>query len=157
MSKEIERKFLVVDDSWKKESVGVLYRQGYLNSSKERTVRVRTIADKGFLTVKGLTLGCTRLEFEYEIPHADAEKMLDELAEKPIIEKLRYLVPAGDGLNWEIDEFLGVNQGLVVAEIELPSEETGFTKPAWLGNEVSLDPRFFNSNLVSNPYNTWKK
>lgn len=94
---------------------------------------------------------------EYEIPYADAKKMLAELAEKPIIEKLRYVIPAGDGLNWEIDEFLGVNQGLVVAEIELPSEETGFTKPAWLGNEVSLDPRFFNSNLVSNPYNTWKK
>ena len=132
MSKEIERKFLVEGDSWKKETAGVLYRQGYLNSAKERTVRVRTVADRGFLTVKGLTVGCTRLEFEYEIPYADAEKMLDELAEKPIIEKLRYVIPAGNGLKWEIDEFLGVNQGLVVAEIELPSEETGFTKPAWL-------------------------
>lgn len=157
MAKEIERKFLVVGNSWKKEAVGVLYRQGYLNSAKERTVRVRTISDKGFLTVKGLTVGCTRLEFEYEIPYADAEKMLDGLAEKPIIEKIRYVIPAGDGLKWEIDEFLGVNQGLVVAEIELPSEETCFIKPAWLGKEVSLDPRFFNSNLVSNPYSTWKK
>lgn len=157
MSKEIERKFLVERDSWRKGTTGVLYRQGYLNSAKERTVRVRTIAEKGFLTVKGLTVGCTRLEFEYEIPYADAEKMLDELAEKPIIEKLRYVIPAGDGLKWEIDEFLDVNQGLVVAEIELPSEETCFIKPAWLGKEVSLDPRFFNSNLVSNPYSTWKK
>lgn len=157
VSKEIERKFLVEGISWKEEAVGVLYRQGYLNSAKERTVRVRTIADKGFLTVKGLTVGCTRAEFEYEIPYGDAEKMLDELAEKPIIEKLRYVIPAGDGLRWEIDEFLGVNQGLVVAEIELPSEETGFTKPAWLGKEVSQDSRFFNSILVSNPYSTWKK
>ena len=136
MSKEIERKFLVEGDSWKKETAGVLYRQGYLNSAKERTVRVRTVADRGFLTVKGLIVDCTRLEFEYEIP---------------------YVIPAGNGLKWEIDEFLGVNQGLVVAEIELPSEETGFTKPAWLGKEVSQDPRFFNSNLVSNPYSTWKK
>ena len=157
MSKEIERKFLVVDDSWKKDSLGVLYRQGYLNSAKERTVRVRTIGDRGFLTVKGLTVGCTRLEFEYEIPYTDAEKMLDELAEKPIIEKLRYVIPASDGLKWEIDEFLGVNKGLVVAEIELPYEEAGFPKPSWLGKEVSQDPRFFNSNLVSNPYSTWKK
>ena len=83
--------------------------------------------------------------------------MLDKLAEKPIIEKLRYVIPAGDDLKWEIDEFLGVNQGLVVAEIELPSEETGFNKPEWLGQEVSYDPRFFNSNLISNPYSTWKK
>lgn len=157
MPTEIERKFLVIGDSWKKEAIGLLYRQGYLNSEKERTVRVRTIADRGFLTVKGITIGCTRLEFEYEIPYADAEKMLDELTEKPIIEKLRYVIPAGDRLKWEIDEFLGVNQGLVVAEIELPSEETGFNKPEWLGQEVSYDPRFFNSNLISNPYNTWKK
>ena len=157
MSKEIERKFLVVGNSWKKDPVGVLFRQGYLNSAKERTVRVRTIADKGFLTVKGLTVGCTRLEFEYEIPFTDAEKMLNELAEKPIIEKLRYVIPCDNGLKWEIDEFLGVNQGLIVAEIELPSEKAGFTKPKWLGKEVSLDPRFFNSNLVSNPFRTWKK
>ena len=156
MSKEIERKFLVEGDSWKKETAGVLYRQGYLNSEKERTVRVRTIADRGFLTVKGITIGCTRLEFEYEIPYADAEKMLDELAEKPIIEKLRYVIPAGDRLKWEIDEFLGVNQGLVVAEIELPSEETGFNKPEWLGQEGSYDPRFFNANLVAHPYRTWQ-
>lgn len=156
MSQEIERKFLVVGDSWKKDAVGVLYRQGYLNSAKERTVRVRTIGDKGFLTIKGLTVGCTRIEFEYEIPFADAEKMLNELVEKPIIEKLRYVIPTDNGLKWEIDEFLGVNQGLVVAEIELPSEEAAFAKPDWLGKEVSLDPRFFNSNLVSKPYSSWE-
>ena len=157
MSKEIERKFLVIGDSWRKKAVGVLYRQGYLNSVKERTVRVRTIGEKGFLTVKGLTVGCTRLEFEYEIPFADAKKMLDELAEKPIIEKFRYVIPVNNRLKWEIDEFLGENQGLVVAEIELPSEAADFPKPTWLGKEVSQDPRFFNSNLVSNPYSTWKK
>lgn len=87
MAKEIERKFLVIGDEWKKGAVGTLYRQGYLNSAKERTVRIRTIDDKAFLTIKGLTVSCTRLEFEYPIPHADCVKMLDDLAEKPIIEK----------------------------------------------------------------------
>lgn len=100
MSKEIERKFLVEEDSWKKEAVGVLYRQAYLNSAKERTVRVRTIADKGFLTVKGLTVGCTRLEFEYEIPYADAEKMLDELAEKPIMDFFEINVEKFSNFRW---------------------------------------------------------
>lgn len=157
MAKEIERKFLVIGDEWKKGAVGTLYRQGYLNSAKERTVRIRTIDDKAFLTIKGLTVSCTRLEFEYPIPHADCVKMLDDLAEKPIIEKTRFKIPAGNGLTWEIDEFHGVNEGLVVAEIELPSEETPFEKPAWLGEEVSSDPRYFNSNLVAHPFTTWDK
>lgn len=157
MAKEIEKKFLVKGDGWKKGAVGVHYSQGYLNSAKERTVRIRTINDKAFLTVKGITVGCTRLEFEYEIPHADCVKMLEDLAEKPIIEKTRYKIPAGNGLTWEIDEFHGVNEGLVVAEIELPTEDTPFVKPDWLGEEVSSDPRYFNSNLVSHPYTTWTK
>ena len=157
MAKEIERKFLVVGDEWRKGAVGTHYRQGYLNSVKERTVRIRTINDKAFLTVKGLTVGCTRLEFEYAIPYDDCVKMLDELAEKPIIEKTRYKIPTGNGLTWEIDEFHGVNEGLVVAEIEIPSEDTAFVKPEWIGEEVSSEPRNFNSNLVAHPFTTWNK
>ncbi len=157
MAKEIERKFLVKGDAWRRGAVGVRFRQGYLNSVKERTVRIRTMGEQGFLTVKGLTVSCTRMEFEYPIPFEDCSRMLDELAEKPLIEKTRYRVENGDGLIWEIDEFHGVNEGLVVAEIELPSEETPFRKPDWLGEEVSSDPRYFNSNLVANPFSTWKK
>ena len=110
MSKEIERKFLVNGNAWRTLAQGVLYRQGYLSSAKERTVRVRTAGEKGFLTVKGITNGVTRSEFEYEIPFADADKMLSGLAEKPLIEKRRFKIPAGS-LVWEIDEFLGENAG----------------------------------------------
>ncbi|AMK09698.1 MAG: CYTH domain-containing protein [Pseudodesulfovibrio sp.] len=154
MAKEIERKFLLVGDDWRELAKGTHYRQGYLNSAKERTVRVRTIDDKGFLTIKGITTGATRVEYEYEIPHAECTEMLDDLAEKPIIEKARYKIEFG-GFIWEVDEFFGVNKGLVVAEIELPSEDQSFEKPSWVGEEVTGDPRYFNSNLVANPYTTW--
>ncbi|MEZ7198575.1 CYTH domain-containing protein [Pseudodesulfovibrio karagichevae] len=154
MAKEIERKFLLVGDDWRELAKGTHYRQGYLNSAKERTVRVRTIDDKGFLTIKGITTGATRVEYEYEIPHAECTEMLDNLAEKPIIEKARYKIEFG-GFTWEVDEFFGVNRGLVVAEIELKSEDQAFEKPAWVGEEVTGDPRYFNSNLVANPYTTW--
>lgn len=156
MAKEIERKFLVVGDTWRKLAKGTHYRQGYLNSIKERTVRIRTIDDKAYLTVKGPTVGVTRMEFEYEIPYDDCVEMLNHLAEKPIIEKARYKIKADD-LVWEIDEFFGVNEGLVIAEVELKSEDQKFVKPEWIGEEVSGDPRYFNSNLVNNPYITWKK
>jgi len=156
MAKEIERKYLVKGMEWRSLAEGTHYRQGYLNSAKERTVRIRTINDKAFLTIKGLTVGATRSEYEYEIPHADCTAMLDTLAEKPIIEKKRYKIPYG-GLVWEVDEFLGVNEGLIVAEVELTSEDQQFEKPSWVGEEVSSDPRYFNSNLVANPYSTWKK
>lgn len=156
MAKEIERKYLLVGDEWRKLATGTHYRQGYLNSTKERTVRIRTINDKAFLTIKGITVGATRAEYEYEIPHADCNAMLDTLAEKPIIEKNRYKV-VYDGLVWEIDEFLGVNAGLIVAEVELTSEDQVFNKPSWVGKEVSDDPRYFNSNLVKHPYTTWDK
>lgn len=155
MSKEIERKFLVNGNAWRTLAQGVLYRQGYLNSAKERTVRVRTAGEKGFLTVKGITNGVTRSEFEYEIPFADANKMLSGLAEKPLIEKRRFKIPAGS-LVWEIDEFLGENAGLIVAEIELPNEDAPFERPDWLGREVSNDPRYFNSNLVRHPFSQWQ-
>lgn len=156
MAKEIERKFLVIGDKWRELAKGTHYRQGYLNSIKERTVRIRTIDDKAYLTVKGPTVGVTRMEFEYEIPYNDCIEMLDNLAEKPIIEKARYKIKVDD-LVWEIDEFFGVNDGLIVAEVELQSEEQKFEKPEWIGEEISGDPRYFNSNLVSNPYTTWKK
>ena len=154
MSKEIERKFLVIGDSWRSLAQGTHYRQGYLNSAKERTVRIRTINDKAFMTIKGPTVGITRMEFEYEIPHNECVEILNHLAEQPIVEKIRYKIPL-NGLVWEIDEFLGVNNGLIVAEVELQSEDQEFEKPEWIGEEVSGDPRYFNSNLVKNPYTTW--
>jgi adenylate cyclase len=154
MGKEIERKFLLKDDSWRSLAKGKKYRQGYLNSVKERIVRVRTIDDKGFLTIKGMVTGATRSEFEYDIPADEAEAMLDDLCEKPLIEKNRYKIEFG-GLVWEVDEFIGENQGLTMAEVELESEDQSFEKPAWIGEEVTGDPRYFNSNLIQNPYTRW--
>jgi adenylate cyclase len=154
MGKEIERKFLVKNLEWKQGAAAVPYRQGYLSTVKERTVRVRTVGVKGFLTIKGVTVGVTRSEFEYEIPAADANAMLDSLCERPLIEKNRYTIVHA-GLNWEIDEFFGENQGLVVAEVELQDEHQAVTLPPWVGAEVSGDPRYFNSNLIKNPYTRW--
>lgn len=154
MGKEIERKFLLKGDAWRALARGTAYRQGYLNSAKERTVRIRTVGDKAFLTIKGITVGNTRAEYEYPIPFDECNAMLDSLAEKPIIEKNRYKIPVGD-LTWEIDEFFGENQGLIVAEVELTSEEQTFDKPAWVGDEVSGDPRYFNSNLIKHPFTRW--
>lgn len=155
-NQEIERKFLVIGNDWRRSAEGVLYRQGYLNSDPRRTVRVRVVGERAFLTVKGPNQGVTRAEFEYEIPVEEAEAMLDTLAEKPIIEKKRYCVKENDFL-WEVDEFLGVNENLIVAEIELPSEDTVFSKPAWVGQEVSGDVRYYNSQLIAHPYSTWER
>jgi CYTH domain-containing protein len=154
MGTEIERKFLLRDESWRAGANGTMYRQGYLNSAKERTVRVRTVGDKAFLTIKGVTVGATRAEYEYPIPFDDCNAMLDTLAEKPLIEKKRYKIRRGD-LVWEIDEFFGDNKGLIVAEVELQSEGQVFDKPVWLGDEVSGDPRYFNSNLIKHPFTRW--
>lgn len=154
MAKEIERKFLVANDAWRALAKGTSYRQGYLSTVKERTVRVRTVGEKGFLTVKGISVGATRTEFEYEIPAADANEMLDTLCERPIIEKARYKIPFG-GFIWEVDAFAGVNAGLIVAEIELADEGQAFPLPDWIGQEVTGDPRYFNANLIANPYSTW--
>ena len=154
MGTEIERKFLLRDESWRAGANGTMYRQGYLNSAKERTVRVRTIGDKAFLTIKGVTVGATRAEYEYPIPFDDCNAMLDTLAEKPLIEKKRYKIRRGD-LVWDIDEFFGDNKGLIVAEVELQSEGQVFDKPVWLGDEVSGDPRYFNSNLIKHPFTRW--
>ena len=154
MAKEIERKFLIVGDAWRKLAGGTSYRQGYLSTVKERTVRVRTIDDKGFMTIKGITVGATRTEYEYEIPAAEANEMLDNLCEQPIIEKKRYKIPQ-DSFTWEVDEFGGVNDGLIVAEIELEDENQEFGKPEWIGEEVTGDPRYFNSNLIAKPFSSW--
>ena len=154
MGKEIERKFLVKGEAWKALAAGTVYRQGYLSTVKERTVRVRTVGQKGFLTIKGVTTGVTRAEFEYEVPAADANAMLDGLCEKPLVEKTRYKIPL-DGYTWEVDEFHGDNDGLVVAEVELKSADEKPPLPEWVGEDVSSDPRYFNSNLVKKPFKTW--
>jgi len=154
MGKEIERKFLVNGDAWRSLGQGTCYRQGYLSTVKERTVRVRTIADKGYLTVKGVTEGIARAEFEYEIPVDDANALLDGLCERPLIEKDRYKISHGDH-TWEVDEFFGDNAGLIMAEVELESEDQAFETPEWVGREVSDDPRYFNANLIANPYRNW--
>ncbi len=152
MAREIERKFLVKEGNWRQANC-TQYRQGYLNSTKERIVRVRTIDDKAYLTIKGLTVGASRMEFEYEIPLQDANELLN-ICEKPLIEKIRYKVEI-EGMVWEIDEFTEDNQGLIVAEAELESEDQQFPKPDWIGEEVTGDPRYFNSNLIKHPYSTW--
>ncbi len=154
MAKEIERKFLVAHQAWR-ESVNTIhvFRQGYLSYDSERTVRVRATEVTGYVTIKGITEGLTRDEFEYEIPLADALALL-QLCERPAIEKKRYIVPNGAHV-WEVDVFEGVNEGLVVAEIELGSEDEAFDKPNWLGNEVSGDRKYSNSALSLHPFKDW--
>ncbi len=154
MGTEIERKFLVEGDAWRGLAEGVRYRQGYLSTVRERTVRVRTVNDKGYLTIKGASRGLTRSEYEYEIPVADADAMLDTLCQRPLIEKTRYKIQIG-ALVWEVDEFEGENAGLSIAEVELESEGQSVDLPEWVGREVSDDPRYYNANLIAHPYSTW--
>lgn len=154
MSVEIERKFLVHGEHWKTLGQGVLLRQGYLSSDPERVVRVRIEGDAATLTIKGRSVGATRGEWEYPIPLEDAQVFLDRLCERPVIEKKRYRIPF-EGNTWEVDEFFGENAGLVIAEIELNSEAQTFAKPEWIGEEVTHDMRYFNSNLLRNPYSNW--
>ncbi len=154
MAAEIERKFLVDVSRWKPSEVGTLYKQGYLSAHKERVVRVRLEGTRAKLTVKGITRGVTRAEFEYDIPIDDAEIMLRDLCERPLIEKRRHL-EVYERKTWEVDVFLGDNEGLVLAEIELASETEPFGVPPWAIEEVSHDPRYYNANLVSSPYRSW--
>lgn len=154
MAQEIERKFLVVGDAWRTLATGTPYCQGYLSTVKGRTVRVRLVGEKGYLTVKGPSAGASRAEFEYEIPVADAEAMLVELCERPLIEKTRRKIPF-EGLVWDVDDFAGDNAGLVVAEVELDDEAQEVRLPDWVGEEVTHDPRYFNANLVAHPYKDW--
>jgi len=155
MAREIERKFLVDTALWRATAAGTLYRQGYLSSVKERVVRVRIAGDRGFLTIKGLTTGVSRLEFEYPIPLPDATVMLDQLCERPLIEKTRYREVYADRI-WEIDVFHGDNDGLVVAEVEIANPEQKVELPRWAGAEVSNDPRYFNNNLAAHAYRYWR-
>ena len=147
---EIERKFLVSDDSWRTDAQGQKIQQGYLSRNDATVVRVRIYGEQAFLTVKGKQVGITSPEFEYEIPLADAAAML-EFAEGALVEKTRYRVEHA-GHTWEVDEFEGLNRGLILAEIELDSEDELFSLPSWVGREVSQDPRFKNSRLSLEPY-----
>ena len=159
MALEIERKFLVKDDSWRRDQKGeplsgTRFRQGYLSSNPDSTVRVRLQGEQAKLTIKGKNRGIARAEFEYDIPVQDATQMLDTLCARPLIEKVRY-IRRESGHCWEIDVFEGDNAGLIVAEVELASESDSVAKPDWLGEEVSDDPRYYNVNLVSHPFKDW--
>ena len=154
MGIEIERKFLLAGDAWRGLGQAVLLRQGYLSSTRERVVRVRIEGEQAMLTIKGANVGATRGEWEYPIPLADAVELLDGLCEQPLIEKVRHRIEHA-GMVWEVDEFLGANAGLVVAEIELASEDQPFEKPDWIGAEVSGDARYYNANLIRHPFSQW--
>ena len=154
MGIEIERKFLLAGDAWRGLGQPVLLRQGYLSSARERVVRVRIEGEQAMLTIKGANVGASRGEWEYPIPLADAVELLDGLCEQPLIEKYRHRIEHA-GMVWEVDEFLGANAGLVVAEIELASEDQPFEKPEWIGAEVSGDARYYNANLIRHPFSQW--
>jgi len=155
---ETERKFLVTNDSWKKRIAGSEKMiQGYL-AIENATVRIRIAGDRAFMTIKGHSSnnGISRKEFEYPVPPGDAGIMLEELCFKPLIEKIRYRVQEKDSHEWVVDVFSGANEGLVLAEIELGSEEETFIIPDWAGEEVSQRPEYRNSSLSANPYSLWK-
>jgi adenylate cyclase len=152
--KEIERKFLVTSDAYKRGAAPVDLRQGYLCADPERTVRIRAAGVATTLTIKGLTVGATRSEFDYAIPADDAGALF-ALCLPPLIEKTRYHVRFGAHL-WEVDEFRGENQGLVIAEVELASEDEAFELPPWIGREVTGDARYYNSNLLAAPFSRWR-
>ncbi|NEP17942.1 MAG: CYTH domain-containing protein [Leptolyngbya sp. SIO4C1] len=156
MPKEIERKFLVKDERWRRLAVGQRYRQGYLPTQGRCTVRVRTVGNQGYLTIKGLAQGLTRPEFEYAIPVEEAQAMLTTLCERPFIDKVRYRIPLG-AVVWEVDEFEAENAGLVLAEVELQHEDQALALPEWIGEEVTGDPRYYNVSLVKAPFQTWQR
>ena len=153
MAIEIERKFLVRNDTWRTDGA-VLVVQGYLSREVRQTVRIRVTGEKAFISVKSTTVGATRAEFEYEIPVADGKELLS-LCDRQLIAKTRHTVVHA-GITWEVDEFHGANAGLVIAEVELESEEQTFEKPPWLGREVTEDARYFNANLAAHPYSGWR-
>lgn len=155
MATEIERKFLLVSDEWRalvrhSES----FRQGYLNSSKRASVRVRIADGQATLNIKGMTIGVQRPEYEYDLPLQDASELLDQLCERPLIEKTRHFVEFG-GKTWEIDEFHGDNQGLIVAEVELEAADETIIMPTWAGKDVSHLPRYYNVSLTQHPFSQW--
>jgi len=157
MALEIEHKFLLANDEWRERvERSVYYKQGYLSSDRHNSVRVRISDTKAWLNIKSAVIGTHRQEFEYEIPLADAHTILADLCHKPLIEKIRHFVQ-NSGHTWEIDEFLGENAGLVVAEIELLQIGENFEKPAWIGAEVTSDLRYYNNALCKNPFKNWNK
>lgn len=157
MAKEIERKYLIDVEKWQKleKPAGQHYRQGYLVTDPQKTIRVRLTDTKGFLTIKGITVGAARSEYEYEIPVAEAKELLDNFSVSEL-SKIRYNINFKNKL-WEVDEFLGDNAGLFVAEIELQSENEAFETPQWLGKEVTEDARYYNANLTLNPFRNWNQ
>jgi len=156
MNTEIERKFLVKGSFKEFAEKSYKIAQGFLSTAPERTVRIRIRDHQGFITVKGIgnNSGTTRFEWEKEILLEEAENLL-KLCEPTIIEKIRYIIPSEDNLFFEVDEFHGENNGLVIAEIELPSEDTNFNKPIWLGEEVTGEIKYYNSMIAKNPFNKW--
>ena len=155
MPLEIERKFLVKKELWQQwdKPSGELFRQGYLLTDPKKTIRVRQTADKGFITIKGISVGATRTEYEYEIPVSEAEELLDHFCGSEL-SKNRFKI-LFEGKLWEVDEFLGDNEGLIVAEIELQSEDEIFSIPNWVDIEVTSEEKYYNSNLTLNPYKNW--
>jgi len=155
MAKEIERKFTIINDSWKQAATGSSrFRQGYMGTDEKASVRIRLEDNKANINIKSATLGIQRQEYEYDIPVTDANEMLDTLCHKPLIEKTRHYVQH-EGKTWEIDVFQGDNQGLVIAEIELDAEDESFALPDWAGEDVSHDTRYYNVCLVNHPYKDW--
>ncbi|HZV64194.1 MAG TPA: CYTH domain-containing protein [Telluria sp.] len=154
MGVEIERKFLLAGDGWRALGTPQLLRQGYLSSDPARVVRVRVEGERAAITIKGRSVGATRGEWEYAVPLADANELLEQLCAQPIIEKYRSRIRYAGNV-WEVDEFLGANQGLKVAEIELGSEDQQFDRPDWIGEEVTHDARYYNSSLVRVPFSQW--
>lgn len=175
MGKEIERKFLTQADTYRQLATGTYYHQGYIPTLNGMTVRIRIAGERAYTTFKDHAVGLTRHEFEYEIPVDDAQQMLTLMCTQPQIEKHRFVIPLEsctdaegnrciatlsdgtliEGLHWEVDEFHGDNEGLVVAELEVPSEDVRFTLPAWIGQEVTGDHRYYNSQLCKVPYKRW--
>lgn len=155
MGIEIERKFLVKKDKWEQvvKEERSLFRQGYILSDQQKTVRVRLTDTDAFLTIKGQTVGLARPEFEYSIPKEDAQHMLDNFCISEL-SKIRYFIPH-EGHTWEVDEFLGLNEGLIVAEIELGSEDEAFSLPDWVDKDVTDEKKYTNSNLAVKPFKSW--
>jgi len=155
MGIEIERKFLVLGDAWRATATQRLrMRQGYLTTDGPSSVRIRISGEEARFNLKSAEVGTTRLEFDWAVPLAEAEQILDRLCHRPLIEKVRHLVPHG-GHVWEIDEFEGENAGLVVAELELGAADERFDRPAWLGREVTTERRYYNQALVEHPFGAW--
>jgi CYTH domain-containing protein len=156
MPLEIERKFLLKSDTWRDISTKSMdIRQGYLVRQTDCAIRIRVTNDQAFITIKSKTVGAKRHEFEYPIPQSDANELLEHICRQPLIEKRRYMVQHA-GLCWEIDEFFGANKGLILAEVELDELEKEIDIPAWVGQEVTDDPKYFNANLITHPYSAWQ-